>query len=803
MRVYQIAEEVRFSNRVLVQLLQDRGVDVSSHMAPLSESEEALLRDLIGELRKDQPREERAPAITVVADPLPVVERAPAPTFVEPPAPPAAPELPPAPIPAKIDETPAPPAAATPAEGTPKAEKPPEAAEAAPLKPAGRRVKKLQEREVIEQSLAEMTDEHGAVPKEKEPVPAAPPPEKSKTFRFDKRAQTGRTAARRAVKLPPVPVAPSGPVEITLPVSVKDLSSALGVKVPDILRVLLQNGVKANINARLDQDTVDVIALEFGREVKVRTEVAAEEAFLTNIAEDLDRPEDLKPRAPVVAMLGHVDHGKTSLLDWIRKSDVAAHEYGGITQHVSAYRITQDKRDIVFIDLPGHEAFTEMRARGAAVTDLVILVVAADEGVMPQTQECINHAKAAEVPVIVALNKCDKREAQPQRVKQSLSSYGLIAEEWGGDTLMVETSATTGTGMKELLDAILLQAEVLEFRANPHKKAVGTVLEAEKSEGRGILATVLVQEGTLQPGDAVLAGTGFGRVRDIRDDRGRSVRAAGPSTPVEITGLSEVPEAGDRFYVVENLARAREIAEERARRLRERSLAEKQPLSLADLFKKVGEGRAKEVPIIVKGDAKGSVEAITKKLAGLATSEVEIKVLHGAVGSVNESDVQLASASQAIILGFSVIAEERARALAHERGVDIRFYQIIYELIDDVKLAMEKQLAPAERESVLGHAEVRQIFRTTRLGSIAGSFVTDGVIRRNARARLVRNGKVIYDRGVLESLRRFKDDVKEVREGFECGLKLSGYEDLKEGDVVEVYEVLEFARKLEDSARRE
>jgi translation initiation factor IF-2 len=801
MRVYQIADEVRFSNRVLVQLLQDRGVDVSSHMSPLSEGEEELLRELIREMRKDQPKEERAPAITVVADPVVVVERSSAPVTVEPTEPPVVPETTPAPVTAQETPVSAPPVA--PPDAAPIAEKPLAATDAAPLKPAGRRVKKLQEREVIEQSLAEMTDGHGAVPKEKEPVPAAPPPEKAKTFRFDKRSQTGRPSSRRSVKVTPAPVAPTGPVEITLPVSVKDLSSAMGVKVPDILRILLQNGVKANINARLDKDTVDVIALEFGREVKARTEVAAEEAFLTNIAEDQDRPEDLKPRAPVVAMLGHVDHGKTSLLDWIRKSDVAAHEHGGITQHVSAYRITQAERDIVFIDLPGHEAFTEMRARGAAVTDIVILVVAADEGVMPQTLECINHAKAAEVPVIVALNKCDRKEAQPQRVKQSLSSYGLIAEEWGGETLMVETSAITGSGMKELLEAVLLQSEVLEFRANPHKKAVGTVLEAEKSEGRGILATVLVQEGTLRPGDAILAGTGFGRVRDIRDDHGRSVRLAGPSTPVEITGLSEVPEAGDRFYVVENLARAKDIAEERARKLRERSLAEKQPLSLADLFKKVGEGRAKDVPIIVKGDTKGSVEAITKKLTGLATTEVQIKILHCAVGSVNESDVQLASASQAIILGFSVIAEDRARALAHERGVDIRFYQIIYELIDDVKLAMEKQLAPAEKENVLGHAEVRQLFRTSRTGSIAGSFVTGGILRRNARARLVRNGKIIYDRGVIESLRRFKDDVKEVREGFECGLKISGYEDLKEGDIVEVYEVLEVARKLEDSARRE
>jgi translation initiation factor IF-2 len=463
----------------------------------------------------------------------------------------------------------------------------------------------------------------------------------------------------------------------------------------------------------------------------------------------------------------------------------------------------EDAKEIVFIDLPGHEAFTHMRGRGAQITDIVVLVVAAEEGVMPQTQECINHAKAAEVPVIVALNKCDKPEANPQLVKQHLSSYGLIAEEWGGDTLMVETSATTGLGIPDLLESILLQAEVLELKANPHKKARGTVLEAEKSEGRGVLATMLVRDGTLRAGDVMLAGTGFGRVRDIRDDQGRSLQRVGPAAPVEITGLSAVPEAGDHVYVVENLARAKAIAEERARKVREDSLAEKQTPSLADLFRKAGEAEVSEVPIIIKADMKGSVEAISQKLESLATSEVKIKILHGAVGSVNESDVQLASASQAIVLGFNVIAEDRARALAHEKGVVIQFYQIIYELIDSVKKAMEEQLAPEQRETTLGHAEIRAVFRSSRMGNIAGSFVTDGLMRRNSRARLVRDGRVVYDRGVLESVRRFKDDVKEVREGFECGLKISGYEDVKEGDVIESYEVKEIARTLEDSAAAE
>jgi translation initiation factor IF-2 len=582
---------------------------------------------------------------------------------------------------------------------------------------------------------------------------------------------------------------------------VKDFSQALGVKQNEILRILLLNGVRANINSQLDKDTVDILALEFGREVRLKTKVEAEEKFLTDIDDVEDRPEDLKPRAPIVAMLGHVDHGKTSLLDYIRKTDVAAKEAGGITQHISSYKITtKEGKDLVFIDLPGHEAFTAMRGRGAQTTDIIILVIAAEEGVKPQTEESINHAKAAEVPVIVALNKCDKPEANPQKVKQELTSHGLIAEEWGGETLMVETSANTGMNIEDLIESILLQAEVLELKSNPHKKAIGTVLEAEKSEGRGVLATVLVQEGTLRAGDVMLAGTGYGRVRDIRNDKGATVPMSGPSTPVEISGLSQVPEAGDRFYVVENLSQAKTIAEERARKKREESLAEKSSLSLSDLFRQAGQADASEVPIIIKGDTKGSVEAIQKKLLGLGNLEVKIKVLHAAVGSVNESDVQLASASRAFIVGFNVVAEDRARALAHERGVEIGYYQIIYELIDDVKEAMEAELAPEERQMILGHAQVRAIFKASKIGNIAGCYVTDGIIRRNARARLIRGGKVIHERVRIDSLKRIKDDAKEVREGFECGIRLRGTDDVQEGDVIEVFEITEVKRSLEDAA---
>ena len=800
MRIYQIADEVRMSNRILVQLLQDQGEDIPSHMFALEEEQETLLRSLVAELRPPAPApipapevEVKAPA-AVVADPGRTVE-ADAESDVA--------EV--AGAPTETVETTEVVPAETPDETDPGKPRIHEDDRAEPrdrpaAKPAGRRVMKIAERDVIEQSLQEMAEETKPEEAPKKVEPVQPGPDKTRTFRFHKRGQPGRTPRRKGGKGPQLPNIPTGPVDVVLPISVKDFSQALGVKVNEILKTLLQNGVRATINARLDRDTVDILAIEFGRELNIREKVAAEDAFLSDLEETEDRPEDLTPRAPVVAMLGHVDHGKTSLLDYIRKSDVASREAGGITQHISSYKIENEGKGIVFIDLPGHEAFTEMRGRGAQMTDIVILVVAAEEGVMPQTEECINHAKAAGVPMIVALNKCDKPEANPVKVKQLLASYGVIAEEYGGETIMVETSATKGTGIPDLLEAISLQAEVMEYKANHHKKAIGTVLEAEKSEGRGILATVLLQDGTLRPGDVALCGTGFGRIRDIRNDRGESVQIAGPSTPVEITGLSEVPEAGDRFYVVERLAKAKEIAEERARKQRVDSLAEKQTLSLADLFRKAGETATSEVPIIVKADTKGSVEAICQKLESLATQEVKIKVLHGAVGSVNESDVQLASASQAIILGFSVMAEDRARALAHERGVVIDFFQIIYELIDEVKLAMEARLAPEQREMLLGHAEVRAIFQSSKLGNIAGCYVTDGIIRRNARARVLRGGKIVHQRGRIDSLRRFKDDVKEVRDGFECGLKVTGFDELAQGDVVEVFEIQEFKRTLADAA---
>ena len=803
MRVYQYAEEVKLSNRVLVQLLQDRGVDITSHMAPLTEQDEETLREIVHEIRKDSPAPQLVVEVEDILEPIPEIEE----VAVAEDGPDTRDE------PRALAEEPLPPERHREGVEADATETPPPAPTEdlsslvdKPAKPAGRRVKKIQEREVIEQSLQELEEERvpgapGAPEKKKtkEEVPARPGPDKTRTYRFHKRG--GPRTLRRKSRGPQEPTIPLGPVEIHLPISVKDFSQALGVKVADLLRVLMQNGVRANINARLDRDTVDVLALEFGREVKLTEQVAAEDAFLSDLEDAEDMPEDLTPRAPIVAMLGHVDHGKTSLLDYIRKSDVAAKEAGGITQHISSYKITTESgREIVFIDLPGHEAFTNMRGRGAQATDIVILVVAAEEGVKPQTEESINHAKAAEVPVIVALTKIDKPEANPMRVKQELTSFNLIAEEWGGETLMVETSATTGLGIPELLEAISLQAEVMELKANAHKKSLGVVLEAEKSEGRGVLATILVQEGTLRPGDVVVAGTGIGRVRDIRNDQGVSIPMAGPSTPVEISGLSAVPEAGDKFYVVENLARAKDIAAERTRRLREDSLAEKSALSLADLFRRAGETETSEVPIIVKADTKGSVEAISAKLEGLANPEVKIKILHAAVGTVNESDVQLASASKAIILGFDVFAEDRARALANERGVDIRHYSIIYELIDDVKQAMEVQLAPEEREVVIGHAEVRKVFPSSKLGNIAGSYVTDGVIRRNGRARLIRAGKVIHDRSWVESLKRIRDDAKEVRDGFECGIRLKNFNDVVEGDIVECYEVQEIRRTLEDAA---
>jgi len=504
---------------------------------------------------------------------------------------------------------------------------------------------------------------------------------------------------------------------------------------------------------------------------------------------------ELEPRPPVVTVMGHVDHGKTSLLDYIRRAKVAAGEAGGITQHIGAYHVETGRGVITFLDTPGHEAFTAMRARGAKATDLVILVVAADDGVMPQTIEAIHHARAAKVPIVVALNKIDKPEANPDRVKQELVAHQVVPEDYGGDSPFIPVSAKTGKGIDELLENVLLQAEVLELKAVKDGLAKGLIIEAQLDKGRGPVATVLVQSGTLKRGDVVLAGSSFGRVRAMLDEAGKSIQAAGPSIPVEIQGLSDVPAAGDELIVLGDERKAREIALFRQGKYRDTKLAKQQAAKLENIFENMGQDGAKTLALILKSDVQGSQEALAHALTKLSTDEVKVQVVHAQVGGITESDINLALASKAVIIGFNVRAEQTARKLAEANGIDIRYYNIIYDAVDDVKAALSGMLAPEQREQVLGLVEVRQVFRVSKVGTIAGCMVLDGLVRRTARIRLLRENVVIFT-GELDSLRRFKDDVREVKAGFECGLSIKGYDDIKEGDQLEVFEVQEVARTL-------
>jgi translation initiation factor IF-2 len=585
-------------------------------------------------------------------------------------------------------------------------------------------------------------------------------------------------------------------IEITVPISIKNFCEQTGIKVSLVLRKLIDQGIMATINHALDEETVAVLADEFKRTIAVVKEKTAEEEMkaVTDLKDD---PKSLVTRAPVVTFMGHVDHGKTTLLDRIRDTKVAAGEAGGITQHIGAYKVmAKEGRGVVFLDTPGHEAFTQMRSRGARVTDIAVIVVDAADGVMPQTQEAINHAKAAGVKMMVALNKIDKPQANPNRVKGQLAALGLNPEDWGGDTVCVEVSGLTGQGVDQLLELLALQAELLELKANPRRAASGVVLEARKTEARGVVATILVQTGTLKRGGVILAGKGYGRVRSMADYLGRPMNEAGPSTPVEVTGLVDVPDAGDAFQVVDDLSQAKEIAEERQRKAREAQLLERQHVTLENLFQQIGAGRLKEVRVILKVDVKGSLEVLQEALPGLSTGEVKLRLLHASVGAVSEGDVLLADASDALIIGFSVEVESRAQELAKERGVEVRTYTVIYQAIEEMKAALEGLLEPELVEQKTGHASVKDTFRISRVGTIAGCVVIDGKIERSSQIRLLRDGKVVHT-GKLESLKRFKDDVKEVAEGFECGIKVAGHDDVRKGDIIEAFAIQKIARKLE------
>ncbi len=591
-------------------------------------------------------------------------------------------------------------------------------------------------------------------------------------------------------------VQPVEPVikEVSVPetITVAELAHKMSIKAAEVIKALMKMGSMVTINQVLDQETAMIVVEEMGHVAKPAA-LDTPESYLEETTEA--KEVELLPRAPVVTVMGHVDHGKTSLLDYIRRARVAAGEAGGITQHIGAYHVETPKGMVTFLDTPGHEAFTAMRARGAKATDIVILVVAADDGVMPQTREAIHHAKAGNVPVVVAVNKIDKPDANPEKIRQEVSNEGVVPEEWGGDAMFVDVSAKTGSGIDNLLDAVLLQAEVLELKSAVDSLAKGVVVESRLDKGRGPVATILVQSGTLKRGDMLLAGTAFGKVRAMLDEDGKQVQEAGPSIPVEIQGLSEVPAAGEDVMVLPDERKAREIALFRQGKFRDVKLAKQQAAKLETMFEQMGEGEVKSLPLIIKADVQGSFEGLAHALQKLSTDEVKVNIIHSAVGAISESDVNLAIASNAVIIGFNVRADAQSRKLAENAGVDLRYYNIIYEAVDDVKAALGGLLSPEKKENITGLAEIRQVFRISKVGAVAGCMVLDGVIKRNAQVRVLRDNVVIHT-GELESLKRFKDDVKEVKEGFECGLNLRNFNDIQEGDQLECFEVVEVARTL-------
>ncbi len=647
----------------------------------------------------------------------------------------------------------------------------------AAAKPKSEREEILEELELMEElqkpteELVEVTQEAAEVSEEKK--------EKAKAKEKEE-AERPPTLPRKEKK-----------IKVYESIQVGELAKAMGVKAADVIRKFMELGTMVTINQSIDPETAAIVAAEFGYEVE---QAAIEEEQLLEYTPP--SPEELKPRPPVVTVMGHVDHGKTTLLDAIRQTDVASREAGGITQHIGAYKVRlKDGQEITFIDTPGHEAFTHMRARGAQVTDIVILVVAADDGVMDQTKEAIDHAKAAGVPIVVAINKIDKPDANPERVKKELAELGLIPEEWGGDTLYAEISAKKKIGIEDLLELVLLQAEMLELKAAPDRPARGRIIESRLDKGRGPVATVIIQEGTLREGDPFVAGTTYGRVRAMLDERGQRVKEAGPATPVEVLGFHEVPQAGDDFIVMPDEQKARKVAEYRARKQREAEMAREAKMSLDKLFEKLKEGEVKELKVVLKADVQGTLEALQDSLRKLSTDEVRVNIIRSGIGAISESDVMLASASDAIVIGFNVRPTSKAKQLAEQEKVEVRFYDVIYKLIEDVKKAMSGLLEPEYEERIVGVAEVRATFKVPKVGVVAGCYVKEGKLERGAKVRLLRDNVVIYT-GKISSLKRFKEDVKEVVAGYECGVGLENFNDIKVGDIIEAFELVEIKREL-------
>jgi translation initiation factor IF-2 len=642
-----------------------------------------------------------------------------------------------------------------------------------PAKPGRHKKRVVKKQEVLE--LREKELRSGRIPKKKRALPGK---EQKKT------EITVPRASKRVIRISEV-------------ITVGDLAREMGVKAGEVIKKLMGLGMMATINQVLDADTATLIASEFDHQVE---NVAFDVESALEVEHQVEEQDTaFTPRPPVVTIMGHVDHGKTSLLDAIRSTHVTTQEHGGITQHIGAYHVQVDGRSVTFLDTPGHEAFTAMRARGAKVTDLVVLVVAADDGVMPQTVEAINHARAAEVPIIVAINKIDRADANLERVKRGLSEYGLVSEDWGGDTVFAPVSAKTQEGIPHLLEMLLLQSDILELKANPSKLARGTIIEAKLDRGRGPVATVLVQEGTLRVGDAFVCGVFHGKVRAMIDDRGHKVDEAPPAFPVEILGLQGVPQAGDSFVAVTDEAKARQVADYRQSKQRESELVKSSKVSLEELYDQIKAGDVRELRVVLKADVQGSVEALTEALSRLSTDEVKLRVIHGSVGGITESDILLAAASNAIVIGFNVRPESKGAALANKESVEVRLYTIIYEAVADVRAAMEGMLEPTYREQTLGRIEVRQIFNISGAGTIAGCYVSEGKVQRGNLVRLLRDQVVVHE-GKLGSLKRFKDDVREVAAGYECGLSIEGFQDIKQGDVVETYEKTPVLRRITPSA---
>ena len=798
MRVHELARELGLSSKALMDLLAGMKVAAKSHSSSLDEATVERVRKHVKERAAPQAPSRPAPPRE---SKTPTGERILGMRKITPPPPP--------PVEAPVEAAPATPAAET-------LERPAVEAPSVQVKPAVTEVKRVVQRPAASIAVKPagrppitparpmakpMPPRKEAPPRapaparplpEEMPVPQVPPPPTSQAAPapVKEKEPLRKHKERIPPPPPPEPVAPppAVPAEIELsgPLTVGELAAKLGLPAGEIVKRLLEQGTLAGINRQISAEVATKVAESFGSSARRPTAPPAPAPVVPKRLEVAKDP-DAVPRSPVVTIMGHVDHGKTSLLDAIRKTEIAAHEFGGITQHIGASTLSVDGRRIVFIDTPGHEAFTTLRARGAQVTDIAVLVVAADDGVMPQTIEAINHARAAGVPIIAAINKIDLPQANPDRVKQQLADLGLMAEDWGGDTVTVPVSARTGQGLKELLEMILLVSELQELRANPQRPARGTIIEAKLDKGRGPVATVLVQEGTLRIGDAIVAGNTDGRVRAMNDDRGERLSEAPPATPVEVVGLDDIPEAGDLLEVVRDDRLAKAIAEERRERRRAAELAARP--ARGEEVSADAEG-PRELRIILKADVHGSIEALKASLERLATPEVGVSVLHTAVGNVTESDVMLAAASRAIVIGFNIRPEPQVRKLAEQEQVEILTHRVIYEAIDDLKDRLRGLLAPKRREVSLGQAEVRQTFTISKVGTVAGSYVTAGVIQRGANVRVIRDGVVVFE-GKLSSLRRFKEDVREVTEGFECGIAVERFGDVKVGDILEAFEIRE------------